>query len=93
MRIIQRFGRIDRIGSVNKDIQLINFWPQLSLDDYINLKSRVESKMFMVDATATGEDNVLTNKSSDLLFRKQLENYRKRSLILRIVVQVFQLPI
>jgi len=74
VRIIQRFGRIDRIGSQNKEIQLINFWPQLSLDDYINLKNRVESKMFMVDVTATGEDNVLTNKSSDLLFRKkQLE--------------------
>jgi SNF2 family DNA or RNA helicase len=71
VRIIQRFGRIDRIGSINKDIQLINFWPQLSLDDYINLKNRVESKMFIVDATATGEDNVLTNKSSDLLFRRQ----------------------
>jgi len=71
VRIIQRFGRIDRIGSKNKDIQLINFWPQLSLDDYINLKSRVESKMYMVDVTATGEDNVLTNKSSDLQFRKQ----------------------
>ena len=78
VRIIQRFGRIDRIGSTNKDIQLINFWPQLSLDDYINLKSRVESKMFMVDATATGEDNVLTNKSSDLLFRKkQLERLQE----------------
>jgi len=78
VRIIQRFGRIDRIGSINKDIQLINFWPQLSLDDYINLKNRVESKMFMMDATATGEDNVLTNKSSDLLFRKkQLEKLQE----------------
>ncbi len=78
VRIIQRFGRIDRIGSINTDIQLINFWPQLSLDDYINLKHRVESKMFMVDATATGEDNVLTNKSSDLLFRKkQLEKLQE----------------
>ncbi|MBP7806695.1 DEAD/DEAH box helicase family protein, partial [Candidatus Gracilibacteria bacterium] len=70
VRIIQRFGRIDRIGSKNADIQLVNFWPQLSLDDYINLKNRVETKMFIVDATATGEDNVLTNESSDLLFRK-----------------------
>jgi len=78
VRIIQRFGRIDRIGSINKDIQLINFWPQLSLDDYINLKNRVESKMYIVDATATGEDNVLTNKSSDLLFRKkQLEKLQE----------------
>ncbi|VEN74035.1 conserved hypothetical protein [Candidatus Desulfarcum epimagneticum] len=78
VRIIQRFGRIDRIGSRNKEIQLINFWPQLSLDDYINLKSRVESKMFIVDMTATGEDNVLTNKSSDLLFRKkQLEKLQE----------------
>jgi hypothetical protein len=71
VRIIQRFGRIDRIGSINEKIQLINFWPQLSLDDYINLKNRVENKMFIVDATATGEDNVLTNQSSDLLFRKE----------------------
>ena len=78
VRIIQRFGRIDRIGSHNKEIQLINFWPQLSLDDYINLKNRVESKMFMVDMTSTGEDNVLTNKSSDLLFRKkQLEKLQE----------------
>lgn len=78
VRIIQRFGRIDRIGSSNKDIQLINFWPQLSLDDYINLKSRVESKMYMVDATGTGEDNVLTNQSSDLQFRKkQLEKLQE----------------
>ena len=78
VRIIQRFGRIDRIGSHNTDIQLINFWPQLSLDDYINLKSRVESKMYMVDATGTGEDNVLTNQSSDLQFRKkQLEKLQE----------------
>ncbi len=78
VRIIQRFGRIDRIGSINNDIQLINFWPQLSLDDYINLKNRVETKMHMVDVTATGEDNVLTNKSSDLMFRKkQLEKLQE----------------
>jgi superfamily II DNA or RNA helicase len=74
VRIIQRFGRIDRIGSINTDIQLVNFWPQLSLDDYINLKNRVENKMVIVDATATGDDNVLTNEGSDLMFRKkQLE--------------------
>ncbi len=74
VRIIQRFGRVDRIGSQNNEIQLINFWPQLSLDDYIKLKDRVEGRMVMVDVTATGEDNVLTNESSDLMFRKaQLE--------------------
>ncbi len=78
VRIIQRFGRIDRIGSRNKEIQLINFWPQLSLDDYIKLKSRVENRMLMVDTTATGEDNVLTNESSDLIFRKkQLEKLQE----------------
>ncbi len=71
VRIIQRFGRVDRIGSTNTDIQLINFWPQISLDDYINLKGRVEGRMIMADMTATGEDNVLTNQSSDLQFRKQ----------------------
>ena len=34
----QRLGRIDRIGSKNKVIQLVNFWPDLTLDEYINLK-------------------------------------------------------
>ena len=77
VRIIQRFGRVDRIGSINADIQLINFWPQISLDDYINLRGRVEGRMIMADMTATGEDNVLTNKSSDLDFRKnQLERLK-----------------
>ena len=71
VRIIQRFGRIDRIGSENKVIQLVNFWPDISLDDYINLKNRVEDKMQMLDISATGEDNVLTNKSSDTEYRKE----------------------
>ncbi|RLA67993.1 MAG: ATP-dependent helicase [Epsilonproteobacteria bacterium] len=71
VRIIQRFGRVDRIGSKNDFIQLINFWPQITLDEYINLKTRVETRMFMVDTTATGEDNVLTNKSSDMEWRAQ----------------------
>ncbi len=71
VRIIQRFGRVDRIGSKNDYIQLINFWPNMSLDEYINLKNRVETRMYMVDTTATGEDNVLTNESSDMDFRKQ----------------------
>jgi superfamily II DNA or RNA helicase len=71
VRIIQRFGRVDRIGSKNNVIQLVNFWPNLSLDDYINLKNRVENRMLILDATATGEDNVLTNQSSDIEYRKE----------------------
>ena len=71
VRIIQRFGRVDRIGSDNQVIQLINFWPNLSLDDYINLKNRVENRMLMMDISGTGEDNVLTNKSSDMDYRKE----------------------
>ncbi|MCD8439953.1 helicase-related protein [Tenacibaculum finnmarkense] len=71
VRIIQRFGRVDRIGSINTDIQLINFWPQISLDDYINLKGRVEGRMIIADVAGTTEDNPLTNKSTDLDFRKQ----------------------
>lgn len=78
VKIIQRFGRIDRIGSINREIQLVNFWPSISLDDYIKLKNRVENRMLMVDATATGEDNVLTNESIDLEYRKkQLEKLQE----------------
>lgn len=70
VRIIQRFGRIDRIGSTNQDIQLVNFWPPISLDSYIKLKNRVEDRMTMVNVS-TGEDNVLNNSSVDLEFRKK----------------------
>ena len=59
MRIIQRFGRIDRIGSVNKSVHLVNFWPTPDLNRYINLKNRVEARMALVDVTATQGDNLL----------------------------------
>ncbi len=71
VRIIQRFGRIDRIGSQNSQIQLVNYWPDISLDEYINLKERVENRMVITDITATGDDNVLTAKSSDIAYRKE----------------------
>lgn len=70
VRIVQRFGRIDRIGSPNTQIQLSNYWPDISLDEYINLKERVENRMHIVDMAGTGEDNVLTAKSSDVAYRK-----------------------
>ena len=70
VRIVQRFGRIDRIGSKNDYIQLVNFWPNVSLDEYINLNQRVESRMLLVDATATGDDNIISNEQADLDYRK-----------------------
>ena len=71
VRIIQRFGRVDRIGSPNESIQLVNYWPDISLDEYINLKDRVESRMTIVDVTATGDDNVLSAKANDVSYRKE----------------------
>ena len=71
VRIIQRFGRVDRIGSKNAVIQLVNFWPDISLDEYINLKERVENRMVIADLSATGDDNVLTQESSDTAFRRE----------------------
>ncbi len=68
VRIIQRFGRIDRLGSTNDTIQLVNFWPTKDLDNYINLKGRVEARMALVDVTASADDNVLaTNQISELI--------------------------
>ena len=69
VRIVQRFGRIDRIGSKNKYIQLVNFWPNVSLDEYIKLNKRVTSRMSIVNATATGDDNVLKEEEIDLDYR------------------------
>jgi len=72
VRIIQRFGRIDRIGSRNEKIQLVNFWPDLTLDDYINLKSRVETRMKLSVMTSTGDDDLINaEEKGDLEYRKQ----------------------
>ncbi|MDT8376078.1 MAG: SNF2-related protein [Mariprofundaceae bacterium] len=71
VRIIQRFGRVDRIGSINDSIQLVNYWPDISLDEYINLKERVESRMMIADVTATGDDNVLNAQANDVAYRKE----------------------
>lgn len=71
VRIIQRFGRIDRIGSKNAYIQLVNFWPDVTLDEYIDLKAKVETRMKIVDMTATGDDNLLSEEEKiDLEYRK-----------------------
>lgn len=71
VRIIQRFGRIDRIGSKNAVIQLVNYWPDMELDDYIQLKGRVESRMKATILTSTGDDNLLSaNEKGDLEYRK-----------------------
>lgn len=71
VRIVQRFGRIDRIGSINETIQLVNFWPNCSLDEYIKLNARVENRMALVDATATGDDNIISEEQADLDYRKE----------------------
>ena len=71
VRIIQRFGRIDRIGSKNALIQLVNFWPDLDLDEYINLKARVETRMRISVMTATGDDDLINqNEKGDLEYRR-----------------------
>jgi CRISPR/Cas system-associated endonuclease/helicase Cas3 len=75
VRIIQRFGRIDRIGSANAQIQLVNFWPNMELDEYINLENRVKSRMVIMDVSATGEENVIefdeNREMHDLAYRKK----------------------
>lgn len=72
VRIIQRFGRVDRIGSKNNYIQLVNFWPDMTLDDYINLKSRVETRMKISIMTSTGDDDLINaEEKGDLEYRKQ----------------------
>ena len=83
VRIIQRFGRIDRIGSKNDKIQLVNFWPNMELDEYINLEARVQNRMVMLDVSATGEENVISEKQSnemnDLEYRRnQLKNLQEK---------------
>jgi SNF2 family DNA or RNA helicase len=80
VRIIQRFGRIDRIGSLNTEIQLVNFWPTEDLNKYIDLKNRVEARMALVDMAATAEDNVLQAEDLEVLIHEDL-GYRDRQLL------------
>lgn len=79
VRVIQRFGRIDRIGSIHNAVQLINFWPTQDLDKYITLKNRVEARMALVDIAATNEDNLLTNSEVEELIKDDLK-YRDKQL-------------
>lgn len=78
VRIIQRFGRIDRIGSPNQSIQLVNFWPNMELEEYINLEQRVSGKMVLLDVSATGEENLIARESGDQM--NDLE-YRRNQLL------------
>lgn len=78
VRIIQRFGRIDRIGSLNERIQLVNFWPNLELEEYINLEQRVSGRMVLLDISATGEENIIEQQSGNQM--NDLE-YRRRQLL------------
>ncbi|MCB6982684.1 DEAD/DEAH box helicase family protein [Peptostreptococcus anaerobius] len=72
VRIIQRFGRVDRIGSINSQIQLVNFWPDMDLDEYINLKGRVETRMKISVMTSTGDDDLINpEEKGNLEYRKQ----------------------
>ncbi|MEK7728132.1 MAG: helicase-related protein, partial [candidate division KSB1 bacterium] len=80
VRIIQRFGRIDRLGSRNEKIQLVNFWPTADLNNYINLKDRVEARMALVDLTATGNDNLLNPQQIEELVADELK-YRDKQLL------------
>ena len=90
VRIIQRFGRIDRLGSSNSQIQLVNFWPDIALDEYIQLEGRVKGRMALLDASATGEENVLESKGADEMNdlkyrRQQLQQLRSEVLDLEDV--------
>lgn len=93
VRIVQRFGRVDRIGSRNEFIQLVNFWPDMELDDYINLKSRVETRMKISIMTSTGDDDLINEEEKgDLEYRKQqLKSSRKKLWTLRICQVAFRL--
>lgn len=84
VRIIQRFGRIDRIGSPNEQIQLVNFWPNMELDEYINLEQRVSGKMVLLDISATGEENLIQADAGDPM--NDLEYRRKQLLKLQDAV-------
>ncbi|MCC7137663.1 MAG: helicase [Planctomycetes bacterium] len=84
VRIIQRFGRIDRIGSRNERIQLVNFWPNIELEEYINLEQRVSGRMVLLDISATGEENLIEQQSGNQM--NDLEYRRKQLLQLQDAV-------
>lgn len=84
VRIIQRFGRIDRLGSPNERIQLVNFWPNMELEEYINLEQRVSGRMVLLDVSATGEENLIEQQSGNQM--NDLEYRRKQLLKLQDAV-------
>ena len=82
VRIIQRFGRVDRLGSRNRQIQLINFWPNMELDEYINLEARVSGRMILLDISATGQGNLIDTKQiNDLEYRRKQLRQLKNAVV------------
>ena len=76
--LIQRFGRIDRIGSRNAKIQMVNFFPNVALNEYLNLEQRVKGKMLAVNLASTGDEDILSPEMNDIRFRKrQLEKLKE----------------
>ncbi|MGP3506945.1 helicase-related protein [Paracidovorax citrulli] len=84
VRIIQRFGRVDRIGSPNQSVQLVNFWPNMELEEYIGLEQRVSGRMVLLDVSATGEENLIEQQSGNPM--NDLEYRRKQLLKLQDTV-------
>lgn len=80
VRIIQRFGRVDRLGSTNNVIQLVNFWPNMELDEYINLEARVSGRMVLLDISATGEENLIETKDEQDAKQMNDLEYRRKQL-------------
>lgn len=79
VRLIQRFGRVDRIGSINDSIQMICFWPTEDLESYIQLRNRVEARMILADASATADDNPLEEQNEEDVIKRDL-TYREKQL-------------
>ena len=79
VRLIQRFGRVDRIGSINDSIQMICFWPTEDLESYIQLRNRVEARMILADASATADDNPLEEQNQEDVIKRDL-TYREKQL-------------
>jgi ERCC4-related helicase len=88
VRVIQRVGRIDRIGSPNDEIQSINFWPAKDIDDYINLKARVEKRMAIMKITGSEVINEFTDEFNDLAEAEKLEDQQNANMLRQMEISM-----
>ena len=88
VRIIQRVGRIDRIGSPNKTFGVLNFWPTDNINEYLNLEDRIVDRLVAVRLTGAEVNKDLIDKLTKKMVNDNTDESQKRKLLEQMTLSI-----